>query len=231
MDALDLLYAAVHRPQCARERAHLGATLALTPLTPLAPLAPLAPLGAPPEFWVETDAWAAPASLEHALWRVRRPGELLYTRSTLAAACADRALWAPSAYAWRGEWHADEEAAVCIAVASYPTGLAPVEARLVRRRAEPLGVRWAGVRGSEIVVPDLHELHPMHGSPRLPPASLDASLARLAETAHGSLHALRIMLVAPRDARAGCFFLWVLARAGERFASAATVRARACAVA
>ena len=97
----------------------------------------------------------------------------------------------------------------------------------MRRRAEPLGVRWAGVRGSEIVVPDLHELHPMHGSPRLPPASLDASLARLAETAHGSLHALRIMLVAPTDALAGCFLLWRLARAGDRFACAATARAYA----
>lgn len=225
MDALELLHAAVHRPQCERERAHLVATLA-GPDSPLAPLAPLAPLGAPPEFWVETDAWAAPSSLA-SQWRVRRPGELFYTRATLAAACADRSLWAPSEYAWRGEWHADEAMAVCFAVARYPSGLAPVEARLVRRRAEPLGVRWAGVRGSEIAVPDLHELHAMHCSPRLAPASLDASLARLADSAHGSIHALRIMLVAPTDARAGCFFLWLLAQAGERFASASTVRARA----
>jgi hypothetical protein len=118
--------------------------------------------------------------------------------------------------------------AVCVAVARYPTGsVLPVEALLVRRREEPRGVRWTGVRGCELVVPDLYELHAMHDSPRLAPATLDSALASLGHDAPGSIHALRIMLVAPNDALAGCFLLWRLARAGDNFACAAS--ARACA--
>lgn len=227
MDALDLLYRALERSTCARERAHLAATCAsLGAHSP----EPLAALGAPPEFWVETEAWCAPSSIATLAWRVRRAdrGAQHYTRSTLAAACAEPTLWAPTRYAWRGEWHADEAMAVCVAVARYASGsVLPVEAILVRRRDEPRGVRWAGVRGSELVVPDIYELHAMHYSARLPPATLDSALARLGNDAPGSIHALRVMLVAPNDALAGCFLLWRLARAGELYASAAT--ARACA--
>jgi hypothetical protein len=118
--------------------------------------------------------------------------------------------------------------AVCVAVARYASGaVLPVEAILVRRSEEPRGVRWAGVRGSELVVPDLLELHAMHDSPRLAPVSIDTALARLGDDAPGSIHALRVMLVAPTDALAGCFLLWRLARAGDRFACAATARAYA----
>jgi hypothetical protein len=226
MDALDILCRALERSTCARERAHLAATTASLG----AQSTPLAALGAPPEFWVETDAWCAPSSITAVVWRVRRadPTAQHYTRSTLAAACAEPALWAPTRYAWRGEWHADEAMAVCVAVARYASGaMLPVEAILVRRRDEPLGVRWAGVRGSELVVPDLYELHAMHDSPRLPPATLDTAVSRLGADAPGSIHALRVMLVAPHDALTGCFLLWRLARAGDRFASAST--ARACA--
>jgi hypothetical protein len=225
MDALDLLSRALTRASMgARERAHLEATCASLG----APSTPLDSLGAPPELWVETDAWCAPSSVATLEWRVRRasPDARTYTRSTLAAACSDARLWEPATYAWRGEWVADEAMAVCVAVARYASGtILPVEAILVRRRAESRGVRWAGVRGSELVVPDLYEFHAMHDSPRLAPATLDSALARLGDDAPGTIHALRILLVAPSDALTGCFLLWRLARAGDAFACAATARA------
>jgi hypothetical protein len=82
---------------------------------------------------------------------------------------------------------------------------------------------WARTRATS---PSSRTRH-VHVSPRLSPATLDSALTALGDDAPGSIHALRVMLVAPNDALAGCFLLWRLARAGDRFASAAT--ARACA--
>jgi hypothetical protein len=104
MEALDILHRALERSATcgARERAHLAATCAsLGALS-----TPLSSLGAQPELCVDTEAWCAPSSIATLEWRVRRadPRAQHYARSTLAAACADPALWAPARYAWRGEW-------------------------------------------------------------------------------------------------------------------------------
>ena len=240
MDGLDLLECAarqndhgphgLHGALAPRAAAHLAATKA-TGVPVGSP--PLSSLGPAPELWIDTAACLAPASIETYEWRVRSvvAQTFYYTRATLAAVCNDASLWAPIRHAWRGTWPADEGVAVCIAVAQYASGpLLPVEVMLVRQRSAPLGVRWAGIPGSEVGaadIADMYELHPMYASPRSPPASLEAALESVRDDAARTMHVTRLLLVAP-DAGAACFFLWRLSRAGERFACAATVRALAC---
>jgi len=238
MDGLDLLECAArynshgphgpHRGVLApRAAAHLAA-IKTTGAACGSP--PLSSLGPAPEVWIDTAACLAPASIARYEWRVRSviAQTFYYSRATLDAVCNDASLWAPIRHAWRGAWPADEGVAVCIAVARYASGpLLPVEVMLVRQRAAPLGVRWAGIPGSEVGAADIYELHPMYASPRSPPASLEAALESVRDGAPRTMHVMRLLLVAP-DAGTACFFLWRLSRAGERFACAATVRALAC---
>jgi hypothetical protein len=233
MDGLDLLECAwqqsmqspigTHSALAPRAAAHLAALKAIG----VAPGSPsLSSLGPAPDLWIDTEACLAPASIASYEWRVRSAvaPTLYYTRATLAEVCNDPLLWARIRYDWRGSWPADEGVAVCIAIAQYESGpLIPVEAMLVRQRAAPLGVRWAGIPGSEVGAADMYELHPMYDSPRSPLASLEAAIESVRDDAARTMHMLRLLLVAP-DAGAACFFLWRLNRAGVRFACAATIR-------
>jgi hypothetical protein len=213
MDDLALLERARASPLGARAAAHIGALFG-------SPGVPLDALGPPPAVWVDRSAALAPASIALTEWRVRRIGSETYARMTLAEACSS-ALWSAASYDWRGYWRADEAIMVCVAVAQYDECAAPIEAVLLRKASAPLGVRWAGVHGSEFFFPDLDELHPMHPAQQQPP-TLERALRELARDPE-SMHAHRLRFLA-RDARLACFLLH---DHGAGFASARCVQSRA----